>query len=258
MTKPAIATCNQDDDLKRKKEVYCLALLRAARSLILRDAESFHEAATVLETIAKIAGGKIEKVMVKYDNQLLKICLESGRSTEVRAKRLLGVVREARNMAVHEGAWARHLSSRLIDLFLILEEAIMKNLQFVEDIMVRNPVVVESWHMVAQVRREMLANSFSCLPIYHRQKWLVITDSEVMRYLHCDRSSRGELDRRLEKNIGNAIDGNQIKTISAKRCSPSELIPNLLGKIKNGPILVIEKIKNKPLLVGIVTPFDLL
>ncbi len=134
----------------------------------------------------------------------------------------------------------------------------MKKLQSIEDIMVRNPVVVESWQMVAQARREMLANSFSCLPIYHRQKWQIITDFEVMRFLHCDRESGNELDRRLEKNIGEAIDGNHLKTISAMSFSPSESVFNLLGKIENGPVLVIKEIESKPHLVGIVTPFDLL
>ncbi len=74
------------------KAVYYLALLRDARSLILRDAESFHEAATVLETIGKIAGGKLRRGLGEYKEELLEICLGSGPSARTRAARLIDVV----------------------------------------------------------------------------------------------------------------------------------------------------------------------
>lgn len=58
------------------------------------------------------------------------------------------MVREARNDAVDTDAFASHLSTRLIDLILILEEAILSQMLKVEDLMVRNPVVAEPWQLL--------------------------------------------------------------------------------------------------------------
>lgn len=244
---------SKDEKEKRK---YCLALLRDARSLILRDAESFHEAATVLEQIGQVWGRKIYHGMAGYEAALQSFS-EGQKADKVKVGRLLNVISNARNMAVHEGAWARHLSSRLIDLFLILEEAIMTELKTVGDVMVRNPVCAESWHMVAQVRREMLANSFSCLPLLHGKEWLIITDAAVMHYL-CKASSKKAKDERLEANLGDLINKKAIEFSKAVDCHPNETIPEVLDKMSHLPVLVLENIGGENRLVGIVTPFDLL
>lgn len=254
-----MTTVNSEGESKcpeREKRKYCLALLREARTLILRDAEAFHEAATVLEQVGQVWGRKIHGGMAGYEEAIHSFSEDAGADT-IRVGRLLNVVRNARNMAVHEGAWARHLSSRLIDLFLVLEEAIMTEMTTVGDVMVRNPVIAESWHMVAQVRREMLANSFSCLPIFHDSEWRFITDANVMHYLgySAGRKARNNL---LEANLGELIDKNGIETIKADNCHPSVTIPELLKKMRHLPVLVSEDIGGENRIVGIVTPFDLL
>jgi hypothetical protein len=54
---------------------------------------------------------------------------QANQQDEESNRRLFNVVREARNKAVHDGAYARHLNGRLVDLLLLLEEAIMTNMQ---------------------------------------------------------------------------------------------------------------------------------
>lgn len=106
--------------------VDCLGRLRDARALILRDAESFYEAATGLERVGQVLSGRIRNGLAGYEEDLLELATTTGRHEPAETARLFNVVREARNMAVHEGAWARHLSTRLVDLLMILEEAISR------------------------------------------------------------------------------------------------------------------------------------
>lgn len=123
----------------------CLARLREARALVLRDAESFHEAAMTLERIGQVLCGQMRNGLGGYGGELLKLATAEDAPEDNEARRLFETVKEARNMAVHEGAWARHLSSRLVDFFIILEQAIVEKMKRAEDIMVRQPVVAEPW-----------------------------------------------------------------------------------------------------------------
>lgn len=253
-----------EEAIHRKKRAYCLGRLRDARALVLRDGEAFHEAATALEQIGQVIGKEVKIGLGAYRETLLDLAEEAGRHERSSTMRLFKVVCEARNMAVHDGAWARHLSSRLIDLFLILEEAIMATTQKVEDIMVRNPVVAEPWHMITQVRREMLANSFSWLPISHNGVWMIISDADIMHYLRRSSSltARKEIEaekcRRLSATLAEVMTEGGLIPVPATRSAPGNTIANLVGIMKNHPVLVIEGNEGAERLVGIVTPFDLL
>src|SRR5205085_6871383 len=130
--------------------------LRAARALILRDSESFGEASTVLEHIGQVVGCKIGIGLKDYEAPIIALAKEADPVEEDAVRRLFNVVREARNKSIHDGAYARHLNSRLVDLLLILEEATMTTMDRVEDLMVRNPVSAEPWHLVSHVRKMML------------------------------------------------------------------------------------------------------
>lgn len=233
---------------------YCLGLLRNARGILLRDAESFHEAATALEDIGKTLSGNIRNGLSSYRPVLMDLLEIAGRDDLDETSRLFKVVCDARNMAVHEGAWARHLSSRLIDLLLILEEAIMTIMKLAEDVMVRGPIIAESWHMVTQVRREMLANSFSCLPVFHGEGWHILTDLAVMRFLG---SYEGRKERSTWK-ISKVIQENPSILEPAVDCSPKDTIDQLRAKMTSLSLLVIDKNEDEPRLLGIITAFDLL
>lgn len=253
-------------DILNREWSHCLGLSRDARYLVLRDSESFHEAATNLEQIGQIIGGRLRIGLGAYRHTLLDITQITGRHERNQMSRLLKVVCEARNMAVHEGAWARHLSDRLVDFFLILEEAIMnvKQIQIVADIMVRSPVFVEPWHTVSHVRRQMLANSFSCLPILYDGKWNLISDVEIMKLIRKPsllkdyNEIQNEKLQRLSMKLDAGLKDRSIVPTLAKCCSPYDTIPELLEKMDSFPILVIEENDGEKRLWGIVTPFDLL
>lgn len=243
--------------LCKEQWIDCLTRLREARALILRDSESFHESATALEKVGQILSGTIRNGLSQYEKALTELAKGSRITEPEKISRVFEVVREARNMAVHDGVWARHLNTRLIGLFLILEDAIMKELLLVEDIMVRSPVVAEMWHMIAQARYNMLANSFSTLPVFMDGSWHLLRDEAIVRFLHVD-SGTEVFGTRLSTPLAQAIDSGRIKLSKAVTCQPQEPKQALLAKMQSDPVLVVEESGATSRLVGIVSPFDLL
>lgn len=237
--------------------VEVLNLLRNARAEILRDSESFHEAVTTLEHLGQILAKQVRNGLGQYEREIVELACKNQRHDSAEVARLFKVVREARNMAVHEGAWARHLSSRLVDLFLILEEAVMIKMEFVEDIMVRNPVVVQTWQLVACARKTMLENSFSSLPIFFDGRWRLLTDIVVMRFLRAAESKKDSI-KRLSMQLGAAIEENRLEVTEAVSCLPRTHLCELIPKMNVLPVLVTQEINDEPRLIGIITPFDLL
>jgi hypothetical protein len=73
---------------------------------------------------------------------------------------LYGIVKDARNEALHQGAFARHLTVHAIELSLVLEDAMRRSFEnpVVGDFMVRNPVCAELWQPLSFVRQQMLTN----------------------------------------------------------------------------------------------------
>jgi CBS domain-containing protein len=144
----------------------------------------------------------------------------------------------------------------------------MKKIRLVGDVMVRNPVVAEKWHRVDHVRREMLANSFSSLPIFIEEKWWLITDAAVMRFIRTDTDTQSKLDRKMASTIEVAIteyDG--IELVEANCSLSNDQTSNVVEKFfgdrqgrNSFPVLVIEEgVNNRASrIVGILTSFDLL
>jgi len=235
----------------------CLARLRDARALILRDAESFHHAALSLEYVGQILCGGVRSGLGRYENELVGLAASTGVCDPDATRRLFHVVREARNMAVHDGAWARHVNTRLVDFILMLEGAIISKMRIAEDIMVRGPIVAESWHMVAHIRRAMLANSFSCLPIVWHGKWELVCDNSLVPFLH-GAANGDDHKRRLGMHIGAAVEAGDVELISAVCLPPTATIEMLVGQMRNFPLLITQEIDGQQRLLGLITSFDLL
>jgi CBS domain-containing protein len=238
-----------------------LARLRTARGLVLRDSESFSEASTVLEHIGQVVGGKLGIGLKDHEAVLIGLVKEADAANEEPTRRLFKVVREARNKAVHDGSYARHLNSRLVDLLLMLEETIMTNMDRVEDLMVRNPVSAESWHPVSQVRRLMLGNSFTWIPIFHAKeshgRWMLIRDAALMRWIRKETVKKKQRER-LAIPIGEAISKHGLELKGAICCPPDTPIAEILQRMNDDPTLVTDKILGEERLLGIITAFDLL
>jgi CBS domain-containing protein len=250
--------------LSAGQRVDFLGRIRAAGALILRDSESFCEASTVLEHIGQVVGGKIGTGLKDYQNAIVALTNHPGHAKEEEeVARLFDVVRAARNKAVHDGAYARHLNSRLIDLLLLLEEGIAMNMDRVEDLMVRTPVFVESWHLVSHVRKMMLSNSFSWIPIYHEDgasgKWVLLEDVSLMKWIRSElEKSKTKQRARLGLRVGEAIADHKLKVKNAHCCRGDSLITTVVNQMGERPTLVTEKVEGRERLVGILTAFDLL
>jgi hypothetical protein len=80
---------------------------------------------------------------------------------------LYRVVKNAWNDALHQGAFARHLTKNAIELSIMLEDAwaTYRN-PIIADFIVGGPVCAELWQPLGFVRQQMLANSYSyCLSL---------------------------------------------------------------------------------------------
>ena len=54
----------------------------------------------------------------------------------------------------------------------------------VEEFMVKSPVSVEPWQLVAQARHLMLMHSFSFLPVHIDGQWKLVSEFALAKYLH--------------------------------------------------------------------------
>lgn len=215
----------------------------------------------MLEHIGQVIAKKIGNGLKDYETAIVSLAMEAEGAQEGLVRRLFNVVREARNKSVHDGAYARHLNSRLVDLLLILEEATMIAMDRVEDLMVRNPVFAEPWHLVSHVRKMMLTNSFTCIPVYQvkegKARWMLIRDSALMHWIRSD-EDKTKQKARLAASVEDAITKHGLPVKGAICCGPETTISAILPRMNDHPTLVTEKIQGEERLLGILTPFDLL
>lgn len=174
------------------ERVYYRDRLRHGRHAALQSAEGFNLVCFAVEEL----GSRLHGAQVALG--FLKDCLTSF----VDANRAMGsqiaptlfssfdplfeIVREARNDAMHTGAYARRVTAKAVELCLILEDALMASKAptlTVGDIMVREPVCVEGWHPVARARQLMLMHSFSNLPLFIDGEWRLVNEIGLASYL---------------------------------------------------------------------------
>jgi CBS domain-containing protein len=176
------------------------------------------------------------------------------RSYHLGFARLYKLVNDARNDALHQGAFARHLTNNATQLALVLEDALMNNSTSAADYMVREPVTASFWQPLSFIRQQMLANSFTYLPVFSTKGppcWKLVSDYHIAVYLR----THNRKDR-LAKTLEDAA--NEHLTLeSAKTCNPDMPINKVLEISEGKPVLVVDQ-QNPDRLLGIITPFDLL
>lgn len=178
------------------------------------------------------------------------------RGLHVSFSHLYELVREARNDALHQGAFAGRLTRHAIELSLVLEGGLRRSMDkpTVDDYMARNPVCAELWRPISFLRQQMLANSFSFLPVGNGVEWCLVSDLEIATYLGTDVPQRR---RRLTDTLREA------------KLSLQPTLPCLLGTPLDGALAMLSNDRrallvcrkeenNRQNLVGIVTLFDLL
>ncbi len=243
-------------DLTSQQRIELLEQLRDARALIQRDAEAFQRAVITLEHLGQVVGGRVRLGLQGYRKDILSLLDGDLKEQRDEAARLFDVVREARNAAVHDGAWIRHLNTRLIDLFLLFENAILSRMRILSDVMVRSPVVAEPWHLVAHARKLMLSNAFSTLPIFIDGECNLLTDEAIAQGI-CGKEKE-KRTKLLSTRIEEAVTKRWLVLIRAEKREPAQAVLELFRDRVKWPLLIVDKIGETERLVGIVTPFDLL
>jgi hypothetical protein len=247
--------------MERTTEIAFANQLRNAREAALKDAEAFDGILHAVERLGRFLTKRSDGNLGQYGSKLQEIAARSPLAEEVPKRfrgllttfsSLLDLVRHARNDAFHEGASARHLTGHAIELALILEDALRSSeAPVVADYMVRNPVCAELWQPIGFVRQQMLASSFSFLPVLSKHRiWCLVSDRAIAAYL--GRSWPDRKDR-MASLLGEA----PIELKRAKLVQEDTSLDKALTALKDAPLLVRQKGKH-PRILGIVTAFDLL
>jgi len=239
---------------------------RRARALALRDAEAFDEIIFVMERMGMLLTGKAGNLQ-KYKVRIITEARRSPLATKmpdactwlhIPVIELYDLVQDGRNWAMHQGAFARHMTRHAVKMAIVLEDALMNGYYKVRDFMVQNPVCAEMWQPLSFIRQTMLENSFSFLPVNSipdaAPAWKLVSELEVAQYLR--NAGRGDRARRLVKTLREAVTPDGIRLLDPKLCRPEDSAPAALDGCKGLPVLVTHNGTGK--LLGIVTAFDLL
>ena len=251
--------------LSPEQSLYFRDEFRRARAAAVRDAEAWHAVVVGVERlVAVVAPGKTLNQAAAH---VCAVAAPSPLATEIPAAFraahtpfdvLYHLVRNARNAALHEGAFARRLTRHAIELCLVLEHALTPMSDRVSDYMVRDPVIAELWQPVSFVRQTMLVNSFSYLPVApsaEETEWRLVSDLAVARYIRGD-GSTGQAAR-LATPLAQAIATGGLTRHEAHVCRPDASITAVVRDVSSErPVLVVAADGTR--LLGILTPFDLL
>jgi CBS domain-containing protein len=241
--------------MSQRELVNILTHLRQCRATVLQDREAFGKAALGLEHLAQFVGAPVGIGLGRSRDKILALVKKEDEDTRRRARSLFEVVLEARNMAVHDGAWIRNRSDQLVQLLLLLEEVVLHELTSVEQIMVSSVIAAEGWHQLAYVRRTMLSNSFSFLPIL-MTRWRLLSDEAIVAITRVEANDVRK--SRLSLTVEEAVKRHNLHLTDAKTVRPDEFVADLVTNSPPWPLLVTEDGLPNGRLVGIVTPSDLL
>ncbi len=251
--------------MERSESVFFADQFREAREKALCDAEAFDGIIHTIERLGTHLCGMILD-LGRYKPRIEELVRNSALAFEIPGyfpsfhisfNQLYDLVRVARNDALHQGAFARRLTEHSIQLSLVLEDALRRNIEMptVGDFMVRNPICAELWHPISFIRQALLANSFSFLPVRRDTKWHLISDLQIATYLGA--AAAGHERRQL---LATKLEAAQIDMRAARCCHADMALCDALGMFAgdSSPILVKLSESNQSPIIGILTPFDLL
>ena len=210
--------------------------------------------------------GSAERPMRQFVRRHAPGRLKDAGLPGIKWKDLYNTVRHARNDLAHTGAEAALAGTRTAAMAAVLIEALTQAAtraakRKMRDVMVSNPTCVHTWQTLADVRRTMLVNDFSVLPLScgHRNgKWRSVRAESLAGYLAAgDGSSRSE---RLADAIESGASESLLSSLTTFDLeAPVEAIWSESGL--NLPIVVTTTTgdkSNETEIAGIVTAFDLL
>ena len=175
-------------------------------------------------------------------------------------------VREARNDIAHTGTEAALAGARSSAMATVLMEALAAAAQgdhgqTMCEVMVSNPMCAHDWQTLADLRRTMLVNDYSVLPISDgqigNQAWECVEDEKLAKRLRGGGRSRQPRTLGDERSEEGGAGMEILEAVTVKEDMP---VRSVLGKSRL-PVVVTRlaaKDEKKRELVGIVTAFDLL
>jgi hypothetical protein len=113
--------------VNQQEAIFFRDQFRDARALALQDAERFQDVLFVLERFGSFLTGKIQ-TLGRYEKLIVEFAKRSPLADGVAEasawhtpfSALIEYVRESRNDALHQGAFARHLTTHVVKLALVL------------------------------------------------------------------------------------------------------------------------------------------
>ena len=246
---------------------------REARLKVLANAENYQELLFVLERLGThFAGGDVGLadarpcIMELVEHGALQGKPAASDTGELCASELYDIVRNARNDAMHEGAFARNLAVHLVQLSVMLEDALVNRAdgRKAKHYMMREPITAEPWEPIAFVRQKMLMHSFSHLPVRIDGSWKIVSDHGIAVYLW-QPDGGACVKKKLQQRLDCAVKEETLKVRCAIVVNPEANVCAVVQAheedIRRGdPILVEAEIndEDRKTLLGILTPFDLL
>lgn len=245
--------------------------LRAGRYAALADAEGFDRICFALEALGlRLLGRQAD--LGKYEDRIGFYARLSPVLNELAKTRPSGfkpfgalyeTVRKARNDNMHLGAYARHATGAAIELCIGLEEALMVDVKpTVGHVMVKSPITVEPWQPVAHARHLMLMHSFSFLPVRYQERWYLLSELALARFLSASQTIRKAL---LGLTIEEAIEREprlELVLVAMDRLLKAETpIEEVLhgAKVADGPTLwLVVEDSHEDYLAGVLSPFELM
>ena len=244
---------------------------RGARAAALKDAEGYQR---VLFAVERLGAYLTEKQLTLggYKDHIVKLVAchhplgkelpDSCKDYHIEFSKLYQMVMTERNDALHQGAFARILTSHLVQLSTMLEDTLTMTIMAdeIKNYMTRNPVCAHPWQPVSFIRQTMLENSFSYIPVYMKsgeeeKSWRIVSDYAIAKYL---RLATGTPCRKklLSTSLECAVASSPWLIEKAVVVTPKEKVGKALDYTKRGPILVERG--GCAELLGIATPFDLM
>ena len=223
-----------------------------------------------LELMGQKLAGEIRSGLGNYKDELKCLADASPLSAAVNPKQLMTYhtsfcdlfdeLKDARNDAVHQGAYARILTDHAVELAIILEDALMSKFSRVSQFMVRDVVEAKPWQPVSYVRQQMLKHSFSYIPVWHEDTWKLIPEHSVARYLRGAPSKpkrRERLAAKVEDSLKENNGNDRLCVLKAEIACVEAPISEVLKRMNERPLLVVNH-GREDVLAGILTSSDIL
>lgn len=255
--------------------IYYRDKFRAARYQALLNAENFAPLLFVLESfgtyLARICESddqsldKLKKYLKAFisDSPYLHKIPNKFPVYHCEFDFLYEFVRDTRNEFAHQGVYARQKTRFILELCLIFESKLNELQMKASNYAVSGVTTTELWQPLSLIKKEMLINSYSYLPVKTDKGWELISDYNLADYLKGSKTKRAEKESQTLKEALNEDKYGKLETVKADVVSPSTDI----SKIKlssTQPILVVGKAEDPETgemierLHGLYTGFDLL